>query len=266
MKYLILFVLVMPLFFWGCKKHEQPELTDVNIDCDCATEVSADFEILELESLPQFNPVGTDSDTIFHESNVIFRAKEEGAEYTWYIGANIYHTKEVGLNFPAAFGGQDITVSLVVNKPTNAICLPNDDGVDSVSRTFYVQTYGICDLTSQYVNDTTLMEGTYRVKSAHLVDSFDVTIDYVDEPGAIDMIYIYNYDGIGSNIQSITRCSSTLKTYRGIWIENQGTFYDCFQGEIFYQLNGFAIFNLRLCANVSGSYIYTDYRYTGRKL
>ncbi|MFK7784912.1 MAG: hypothetical protein AB8B56_07345, partial [Crocinitomicaceae bacterium] len=103
MKSFILSVLTLPFLFLGCKKHEQPDLTEVNVDCDCASEVSADFEILELESLPQFNPVGTDSDTIFHNGNVIFRAKEDSAEYTWYIGANVYNTKEVGLNFPEMF-------------------------------------------------------------------------------------------------------------------------------------------------------------------
>jgi hypothetical protein len=261
----LIFLPFLIIAFTACKKHEQPELTEVNTDCDCASEVSADFEILELETLPWFDPVGTDSDTIFHEKNVIFRAKEENAEYTWYIGNEVLNTKEVGRNFSAAWGGQDITVSLVVRKAPNAICLPNDDGYDSISRTFYVQPYAACDLTSQYVNDTTLMEGTFRVKSAHVLDSFDVTIDYIDEPGAVDKIYIYNYDGMGTNIQSIGRCG-TRSTYRGLWIVNQGTFYNCFQGEIFYRINGTAIFNLTLCENVGGTYVNTDYTYTGRKL
>ena len=266
MRQRIFYIALILLAFTGCKKYEQPELTEVNTDCDCASEVSAEFEILELESLPQFNPIGTDSDTIFHQQNVIFRAKEENAEYTWYIGNEVLNTKEVGRNFSAAWGGQDITVSLVVRKSPNAICLPNDDGYDSISRTFYVQPYGACDLTSEFVNDTTLMEGTFRVKSAHLTDSFDVTIDYVDEPGGLKRIYIHNYDGVGTNIQSISRCGGNLMTYRGLWIQSQGTFYNCFQGEIFYQLNGTAIFNLRLCEYVGGSLVYTDYTYTGRKL
>lgn len=251
----------------SCKKHEQPDLTPVNVDCDCVTEVSADFEILELETLPQFDPVGTDSDTIFHEQNVIFRAKEENAEYTWYIGNEILDTKEVGRNFSSAWGEQDITVSLVVKKATNAICLPNDDGYDSISRTFHVQPYGSCDLISQYINDTTLMEGTFRVKSAHLPDSFDITIDYIDYVGgAYNEIEIFNYDGLGSNVFDIPRCSPTLKTYRGLWIGNQGTFYSCFAGSFLYSKNGLADFTVKKCELVNGNYLTTEYKLTGRKL
>ncbi len=267
MKPLIILVLILPLLFLGCKKYEQPELTPLNEDCGCASEVSADFEILELESLPQFDPIGTDSDTIFHESNVIFRAKEDNAEYTWYIGSEILNTQEVGRNFPISFGGQDITVSLVVRKATNSICLPNDDGYDSISRTFHVQPYGICDLTSQYINDTTLMKGVFRMKSAHLPDSFDITIDYIDYVGgAYNYIEIYNYDGLGSNVINIPRCSATLKTYRGLWIEGQGTFYNCFSGTLFYSINGVANFKIKKCDLIGGNYVTTEYTYTGRKL
>lgn len=270
MRKAIIIPTLVVLAFTGCKKHEQPELTDINVDCDCATEVSADFEILELEALPQFNPVGTDSDTIFQNSNVIFRAKEDGAEYTWYIGANIYNTKEVGLNFPSAFAGQDITVSLVVRKATNAICFPNDDGVDSVARTFYVQTYSVGDLTSNYVNDTTLMEGVYRMKSPHLVDSFDVTIDYVDrinQPN--EQIDILNYDGLGSNAISLPRNGSTLKTYRGLWLNNTALNYNCMNGTFFYKLDGEVIFEFNSCVwdgiNVN-TIEHHSYKMTGRKL
>lgn len=252
----------------SCKKHQQPDLTPVNVDCDCATEVSAAFEILELEGLPQTNPVGTDSDTIFHEKNVIFRAKEENAEYTWYIGNEVLDTKEVGRNFSAAWGGQDITVSLVVKKATNAICLPNDDGYDSISRTFHVQPYGQCDLTSQYINDTTLMEGVYRMKSAHLPDSFDVIIDYIDRtfPQPNEQIDILNYDGEGASVYSLPRCSQTLKTYRGLWIPLQGTSKNCLKGMFLNKLDGTAIFEISQCQLVGGSYITTEYKLTGRKL
>jgi hypothetical protein len=251
----------------SCKKHEQPELTPINEDCSCASEVSADFEILELETLPQFDPEGTDSDTIFMNKNVIFRAKEDNAEYTWYIGSEILNTQEVGRQFTSVFAGQDITVSLVVNKPANTICFPNDDGHDSISRTFYVQTYAAGDPTSMFVNDSTLMEGIYRMKSAHLPDSFDVVIDYIDritQPN--EQIDILNYDGLGSNAISMPRNSGTRKTYRGFWIAEQGTFQNNFKGKFLNILDGQATFEIIRSELIGGEIITTEFNLIGRKL
>lgn len=267
MKAFIISALILPLFFLGCKKYEQPDLTPLNEDCDCASEVSAAFEILELESLPQFNPIGTDSDTIFHNKNVIFRAKAENAEYTWYIGANIYDTKEVGLNFSAAFGGQDITVSLVVNKPTNAICFPNDDGYDSISRTFHVQPYGHCDFTTQFFNDTTLLEGIYRMKSNLLPDSFNVVIDYYDD-FSDPKINILNFDGMGTNRTGLLRCSAK-KTYRQLYVEDGFiTNGNYLEGSFHYKLDDTAEFIFTTGEYIGGTYITDYYKHhlVGRKL
>jgi len=256
------------LLVTSCKK-EQPELTPVNEDCDCASEVSADFEILELETLPQFDPEGTDSDTIYLESNVLFKAKEEGAEYTWYIGAEVLNTQEVGRSFPSAFANQDITVSLVVRKQPNLICYPQDDGYDSISRTFHVQNYGYGDLTSSYDNGVTLMEGIYRVFGEGLLDSIDISIDYIDRtppPAPVEQIDIVNFDGAGTVIWTQRNDISTLRTYRGLWIEGLGTSQKCLEGKFLYNLNGEAIFQYTYCEEENGDWITIQRNLKGRKL
>ena len=268
MKPFIYLMLLSVLVFSSCKKHEQPELTEVNEDCDCASEVSADFEILELEELPQFDPVGTDTDTIFLDANVLFRAKENGAEYTWYIGSEVLNTQEVGRSFPLAYADQSITVSLVVRKTANTICFPMDDGYDSISRTFYVQNYNASDYTSTYDNGQTLMEGVYRMKGPHLPDSFGVTIDYIDRtppPSPEKQIDILNFDGLGSNVW-IPRNISTGKTYRSFWADMTGTNFNCMTGSFIYNMNGEAVFDFDYCEEVNGEYVDKSLLLRGRKL
>jgi len=268
MKAIIFLIVPASLFTLGCKKYEQPELTPVNQDCSCASEVSADFEILELESLPHLDPEGTDSDTIYMSKNVIFRAKEEGAEYTWYIGTEVLDTKEVGRFFSSTYADQNVTVSLVVRKQANTICFPNDDGYDSISRTFYVQNYDSGDLTSAYDNGVTFMEGVYRVKSPQMNDSIDITIDYIDRnppPNPIEQIDITNFDGQGTTVW-VPRKEFTLKTYRAFWVPDQGSSKKCIQGKFLYNLDGEAVFEISFCELENGEYVLQSHEMRGRKL
>jgi len=268
MKAIIFLIVLASLFTLGCKKYEQPELTPVNQDCSCASEVSADFEILELETLPQFDYEGTNTDTIYMGKNVIFRAKEEGAEYTWYIGNEILDTKEVGRYFSSAYADQEITVSLVVRKQANTICFPNDDGYDSISKTFYVQNYASGDLTSMYDNGVTLMEGVYRVKSPAMIDSIDITIDYIDRtppPSPIEQIDITNFDGQGTTVW-VPRKEFTLKNYRAFWVPDQGISKKCIQGKFLYNLAEEAVFDISFCELINGEYVMQEHHMKGRKL
>jgi len=256
------------LLLLGCKKYEQPELTPLNQDCSCASEVNADFEILELEGPFGLNPQGTDTDTIYMGKNVIFRAKEEGAEYTWYIGNEILDTKEVGRYFSSAYADQEMTVSLVVRKQANTICFPNDDGYDSISKRFYVQNYETSDLTSAYDNGVTLMEGVYRVKSPTMADSIDITIDYIDRtppPSPVDQIDITNFDGQGTTVW-IPRGQSTLKNYRAFWVPDQGISKKCIQGKFLYNMSGESVFDISFCELINGEYVMQEHQMKGRKL
>ena len=251
----------------SCKK-EQPAMSTFNEGCDCAQEVSAAFEILELEEPPNFNPIGTDTDTIYNGKNVIFRAKEENAEYTWYIGSEILSGKQVGRYFSSAFSNQDVTVSLVVKKKPNSICLPNDDGYDSITRVFHVQPYWSCNYTTEYTNGKTLMEGTYRMKSAALPDSFDVFIDYIDRQTANGKeIDFYNLDGQGTNFIGHPRCMWNTKNYRQIW-SNSGNYtnYGFLQGTFHYRLDGVAEFKFTTRQGSQGNWTIINHHLLGRKI
>ena len=156
--YLLFFTLA---FLSSCHK-DQAILPNGLNGCDCAHEVSAEFYIEEMTT-PNPNFVKyTDTDTIYADKNVRFRAKENDAEYTWYIGAEVLTTQEVTRYFSSATAGQTITVSLVVKKNPNTICFPNDDGKDSLSRTFFIVP--AFDSFDFYNNPQPRIEGAYRMK------------------------------------------------------------------------------------------------------
>jgi hypothetical protein len=116
----------------ACKK-EKPELNISDHDpCGCASEVSADFDIYELVST-QDDDFETLTDHILDDRYAKFVAKEENAEYTWYIGSQTFNTKEASRYFSRDWIGYNIPITLVVQKTPNSTCFPNDDGYDSIT-------------------------------------------------------------------------------------------------------------------------------------
>lgn len=246
-KYLIC-LLGAGLFLVGCKK-EQPQMSALSEGCDCAKEVSADFLMEEAFGYQFMSDTNhffkTNTDTSFAAKNVIFTALEKNAEYTWYIGSEILTGEQVARYFDLSHQFTNIPITLVVRKKPNFICLPNDDGYDSIVKNIYFKS-------KDYDIDTTLLEGTYRLKGSHLSDSIDMTIDYV--PGepfqGISMYFdVYNYDGLGNNSIHI---NPALMNYR-----------ECFSkghvwGKFKLGLDGVAVFRFQ--------YYGTYYYYKGRKL
>ncbi|HHB77964.1 MAG TPA: hypothetical protein ENK85_01870, partial [Saprospiraceae bacterium] len=119
----------------GCHGCKDPD------PCEEATEVTADFTIMEngypnnlsggLDTL--FKPFDTDT---VRRTRIIFSALEEDAEYTWIIGAETLHTRVVQRSgFPK---GETIPITLIVKKTPNAMCFPNDDGIDTLVRYMHV--------------------------------------------------------------------------------------------------------------------------------
>ena len=194
--YLLFFALA---FLTSCHK-EQAILPNGLNGCDCANEVSAEFYIEEMTT-PNPNFVKyTDTDTIYADKNVRFRAKENDAEYTWYIGAEVLTTQEVTRYFSSATAGQTIIVSLVVKKNPNTICFPTDDGKDSLSRTFFIVS--AYDDTDFFYNPQPRFEGVFRMKDFNSSDSIDIYIQAEQFYGGNHKVFVIeNYDGYGSVIQ-----------------------------------------------------------------
>jgi len=191
---LLLYIVAALLLITSCKK-EQPELTPVNEDCDCASEVSADFKIEELNS-PNFEVFYTLTDTAFANKNIRFSAQAPNAAYKWYLGAEVLSDSSFSRYFDNTTADTDVQVTLVVRKTPNSICFPGDDGYDSITKTLRI--VGGNDLLNGNYN----MEGTYRVIAPHVSDSINIVVEYYyNHPlsnGGGRTVMVYNWDGQGA--------------------------------------------------------------------
>ena len=250
--------LVLSLIAFSCKK-EQPQPNNGLENCSCAHEVSADFTIEEIASVVNDQYL-TETDLIFGNKNVRFYAKENNAQYTWYIGSEVLTTQEVKRYFANSLVGQTIPISLVVKKSPNSICFPNDDGYDSITKYFTVAQF---NLNTNY--DTTFLEGIYRVKSPLLSDSVDIIIDYKEYASGMDKCWdIYNYNGYGENIQHKI---FTPSNYRQFWIEDLGSWLHHLEGDVHIRTDNVVEMNfLEREYNGIGYDTTKRYLYRGRKL
>lgn len=257
----ILSILILVVF--SCKK-KQPMMSEFNEGCDCAHEVSAEFLMEEMTvNIPSIVKY-TDTDSILGSKNVRFRATESGATYKWYIGSEIITDSTFARFFGPSTLGQTIPVTLVVKKKPNNICFPNDDGYDSIVKYLTITNYPMEDIS---INQIYLgsIEGTYRVKSAHLPDSFNVTVDYVYDGSNTPRLNLYNYDGNGTN------CLFTIQmnqgyNYRQLFLVGGTTTLVCeyLQGDIHHKKDGTAEMNFRFY--YEGHPNYNLKKYIGRKL
>jgi hypothetical protein len=248
-RYIIL-VIVCLVVVLSCKKDKlQPEMSVLNAGCDCAKEVSADFTIFEISWYQYPDELSTETDTIFSQKNVRFVANEEGASYKWIIGSETLTGKTIVRYFDETWKGQEIHIKLIVTKNPNKICLPNDDGIDTIEKTFFVSNQP----GNFQQSESFLMEGTYRVKDVNSSDSVEVVIDYYYNSSQDYGIKVNNYDGFGS---VATNHDFTLN-YREI-----RTDWYYFPGFFKYKINGEAEFIFTDRLNSPNK----DYHYKGRKL
>jgi hypothetical protein len=242
------------IFLTACKKKVQPDMGAFNENCDCATEVSADFLMEEMAS--QINTTGvekhTDTDTMFANKNVRFYGLEPNATYTWIIGAETITEREFYRYFDASLVWQTLDMKLIVHKTPNNICLPNDDGIDTIIRKLTI----VPEQTSFEFHSTPnpLFEGTFRMKEANATDSIDIVFEINDATGPWHY-KITNYDGLGSEI---TQQEFGSHNYRQLWFS--GT---CFAlSYLHHKIDGEVDFVLTRNELASCE----DYRYKGRKL
>ena len=163
--------------------------------CDGANEVNGNFIIEEMTTVNTNFALYTITDTIYKNKSVRFTALEDDAEYTWYIGTEVLHTKEVTRYFSDTWSGVNIPITLVTKKKSNKLCFPDDDGYDSITKFFHVSNLPIWNIPDAILGP---VEGSFRMHSPHLPDSFDINID-VTFLGGTTYFNIENYDGLGSN-------------------------------------------------------------------
>ena len=270
MKTTTFIVLSFVLLLASCRK-EQPAIAEVEAEepCDCATEVSAEFDILErFGNFGGAELIFTPTDNILGDKNVKFSAREEDATYTWYIGTEVLDTKDFLRFFSAQLVNTTIPISLVVEKKPNKLCFPDDDGRDSITR--YMTVFDECD--------TSVMEGAFRIAEENSLDSMDITIDLLDytyashisspTPNDCRGINTYNYDGLGSNCLETT--TTVSKGYRYIEYNGGPGYSYCDQlqtQEVCLDLNGNFYIKLFTSKHLGGtSYETKTRKMYGRKL
>lgn len=137
--------------------------------CECGQKpVSANFTITETRGWPdwliaKFEPY--DTDTLMFGS-AVFTALEEDANYTWLIGIETLHDKEVTRSgFP---DGQAVPITLIVEKTPDNECFPDDDGRDTLTRYLY-QAESSCE---------SVIQGDYHgCLESNPQDTFTISID-----------------------------------------------------------------------------------------
>lgn len=162
---LSLFAMLL-LFVWACRK-EKPEFDLSDKDpCSCASEVSAEFDIQEIINI-QYG-LETFTDYVFENRTVRFTAREENADYKWYLGSEILTGKSVSRYFNSSVVNMTIPITLVVKKNPNKTCFPNDDGYDSVVK--YMDVIERCAQPH-------MLEGTFRFAEENSTDSIDIRLE-----------------------------------------------------------------------------------------
>jgi hypothetical protein len=258
--------LTLAITLLACRKI-QPDFNVAATDpCDCASEVSADF-VIEEYSGPVSN-FFVETDTTFHDSEVQFRALEANAEYTWYIGIDTFNTQAAIRFFNDQWIGFDIPITLVVKKEPNNTCFPNDDGYDSITKTFYVSQYPIENGTNQDIEFGSI-EGTYRVYSMELGDSIDIVVD-VNDKWSTKTVDFINIDGSGAVCDSFSRDVDAY-SYREFHFEvSHSTTSICtgLSGIVRNKIDGEAemIIHTSTLDPQDNSVVDNSYNYFGRKL
>ena len=255
-KYIIVGFVCVGIVF-SCKKI-QPEMSVLNAGCDCAKEVSADFLMEEMTTGNTNFSEYTKTDTICNNKNVRFTALEDDAEYTWYIGTEIIHTKTF-VRYFSNLSGQNIPIKLVVKKKPNLICLPNDDGHDSIEKHLIIST------NTSYSDTSYILEGTFRLKDINQTDSVDITVDFRHSANYPFLLDLFNFDGQGTNsldfnplIQNSIGNSNSLLAfnYRQIWFN-----MNSYSSILHHDLNGVITLNI-----INNNPSLPSYFYKGRKL
>jgi hypothetical protein len=249
MKQLIFIALgIILLAQYSCKK-VQPEMKE--LDCSCAKETTAEFDIEEIHAYGYDWEKRSITDSTFKEKNIAFTAKAENATYKWYIGNEVLDTKSVVRYFSSDFTGQTISVTLVVRKKPNYICLPNDDGYDSITKTVVISNR---DYYSSFLEPCPTLEGIYRMKEKNGSDSIDITIDMFRTTS--NRVEVTNFDGNGNNLP-YTQSEIVACLYRQLWWDQNK-----FNLMLYHKPNGDAILTLDPKPSIEAP----TYHYKGRKI
>jgi hypothetical protein len=157
-------------------------------------------------------------DLIFLGVNILFKPTyEDENKYThiWYIGTETLSTYQVIRDFSKVPRPANITVSHVIHYQPDTVCFPDDKGIDSMSRTFYL---------IKYYNELNTF-GKYRGVLNNEKDSFDMEITFLDKSGG-DAVFNENSGLSFQRFINFNNEQDTIDDIYFIWSGNNfGFFY-----------------------------------------
>ncbi len=225
MIYKIPIILLCIIFLNGCPG-EEPVKPD---PCEGKHPVTADFHIYEVSQLAlpdRWELYDTDTVAAW---DVVFKALEENAEYEWHLGSEIIYEKQFHrTKFPLR---TNIPVTLIVRKEPDTECFPDDDGIDTLTRSFYTLGY-----TDEGCKDINLFSGNfsgYNIDNPS--DTFVVTIDacYLPDGEQFRTLRLMNL----TPDCDIYDWTSVFGAYKEIYINNYYE-YDCLTPEGIMLISG----------------------------
>ncbi len=239
------FIIIIYLVLGSCKPEDAPKNP-----CDNSHAVSASFLIEEDWDSNDFgagNWEYYDTDTVC-TYRVKLTANEDGASYRWHISGDtvVFTQKSFTITFPnrwvADQAPRDIPVTLIVNKSPDKRCFPNDDGVDTFTRTIH------------FVNviTGTLVKGHFfGYWDGNSADTSTIFITIQDSIHSNRRIYAYNLS---------PKFNTTSHGYGDYTYENAGVGYR----EIICSVNGgeYSLSQIRLSKDNTVNIVCYDWRYT----
>ncbi len=245
LKYTFIGVLLLLTLFGGCSKCKK----DVN---PCLGVKKANFKMFEIVKDSLF-----ETDKALTYNYVVFQADEDYESYTWTIGDDptIRTTKKVRVFFPEPT--IPLTIRLVAKRKPRPDCIPNDDGIDTIEKTFQAVKYNDALILGKYQGFS--KEGTPLVGNP--LDTFTVDIYNLDknrQPRNSSLFVADNFKK-GSYVRAIISGEPAWVDYCGyramLW--NDGFFL---VGNKWYQWKkGWYVVNkTNDSLSIQGSYYYDD--------
>jgi hypothetical protein len=255
-KSIFILILVFICVVVGCKKKcsDEPCYDRSNPQCEnydpCYGKqpVSADFIIGNYSFGIKFKnyPFAYVEDSIFSQVGIgnsllmYFEAKQKGAHYTWYLGSEVITDSVFTRSFQGSPMGK-YTVTLIVEKTPDLRCFPNDDGIDTMVKSFWIVPAYDLPLIGKY---KVLFEGQedssiIQVQPWHSRDNVNWPVQ--DSMNKYHIVLI-NFGNVNDTIGSAKIPSSTSYTGNHMYYqddENNGNtlYYTASNGELHLNKN-----------------------------
>lgn len=104
-------------------------------------------------------------------------AQKDSVSCEWHIGAGIYHDNTFTLNFGSASNGSIIPVMLIIRQKPDSLCIPNDNGIDTIIKNLTIdRTTFLCygSWKGAYT-DTPSDTSTILIAKGYSVSAWDST-------------------------------------------------------------------------------------------